>query len=107
MLAGVSLLALSLTVAVLLGPWAARWLVAGVWLVLAGIWFSIGFPRREIQSVTLALGFVSLAMATAVRTLAGGRSAVVWLLYALAGAAMLAPMVRGRSARRDSSPSTG
>jgi hypothetical protein len=108
-LAGASLLGLSLAVAVLLGPWAERWFLVALWLLAAGVFGYLGLRRRHVEPAgrsfggpsrlsrgpvfALALGFAGLAAATAVRTLAGGRVALVWILYAVAGIGMVGLVV--------------
>jgi hypothetical protein len=112
-LAGASLLALSIAVAVLLGPWAARWFLATFWLLAAGVLCYLGLRLRHAEPAmhplgsqdhssrsavfALALGFASLAAATAIRAVAGGRVALVWILYAVAAIAMMAPFAGERS----------
>jgi hypothetical protein len=105
-LAGASLLGSSLAVAILLGPWAARWFLVALWLLAAGAFGYLGIRRRHVEPATrsfggpyrrsvfaLALGFAGLAAATAVRALAGGRVALVWILYAVAGVGMVGSLV--------------
>jgi hypothetical protein len=118
-LAGAILLALSLAVAVLIGPWAARWFVAAFWFLAAGVFCYLGLRRVEPATQSsdtphlsrprpppwavfaVALGFASLAAATAVRAVAGGRAALVWILYAVAAIGMMAPFAGGRPPRRE------
>src|SRR5688572_3337134 len=105
-LAGASLLGLSLAVAILLGPWAERWFLVASWLLAAGVFGYLGLRRRDVEPATrsfggpyrrsvfaLALGFAGLAAATAVRALAGGRVALVWILYLVAGVGAVGPVV--------------
>jgi hypothetical protein len=118
-LGGALLLALSLGVAVLLGPWAARWFLAAFWLLAASLFCYLGLQLRHAEPAmraldtrqrpgrrpvfALALGFTSLAAATAVRALAGGRAVLVWILYTLAAIGMVVAFVLEPSARQDSS----
>jgi hypothetical protein len=104
-LAGASLLGLSLAAAILLGPWAARWFLVALWLFAAGVFCYLGLRLGQVERLgrrpvfALALGFAGLAVATALRALAGGGVALVWILYAIAGAGMVGAVVVERPYR--------
>ncbi len=107
MRAGPVLLALFLATAILLGPWAAKWLLAGIWFVCAGVFGYVGFQLRHSEPATsslgsfaLAIGFAGLAAATAYRALGGSTTLLPGLLYLVAGIGMIASFVLERSLGR-------
>lgn len=116
-LAGTSLLGLFVAVHVILGPWAANWVLAALWLVTAGFFAYVAFALRHLDPATpalerplhlhywaviaLTLGFAGLAAATACRALGIASGAVLGLFYGMAAAGMLTSLLLQRRAGRE------